>query len=807
MASRATYPERHRGASAARSALRSTGLPLPPNPLIGREREIAAIDHVLGSGGVRLLTLTGPPGVGKTRLAVAAAESAASRFADGVVHVDLASVRSADTVLAEVARAVGLGPSPGQQMATRLVSWLSDKNLLLVVDNFEHVLPAAADVAALLGRDRDLSLLVTSRERLHVAAEYEFPVPPLPMPRREDVIDLRALVLNPSLALLVERARALIPDFAVTGDNAEALVEICIRLDGMPLAIELAAARLKVFPPPELLDRLRDHLALLTGGASDTPPRHRTLRAAIEWSHDLLPDSEQALFRQTSVFVGGWTLAAAEQVCGENGMDVLDTTSSLLDKSLIRRRTRPDGIVEFSMTEGVREYAAERLAAHAEATTVRSRHATHFAAEAKQAERGVGTADETRVSEWVGYEQGNLVAALDYCLRSGNIGQALHLAAALGWYWYLRGRIGESESTLEQVLTLADAAVNPVPTDALAGVLLTAGVLAWSRGDSPRSRALLERCAALTRPIGDERRLATAEAFLGHVARTELRYDEAAMRHHRASELFERTGNRRGVMWSQYDLALLARDRGQLATARTLFAAALRDFRDIDYPWAVATSACGLGHVDVQLGEVDEAAPLLVESLDFQLEFDDSRGVAQCLEALAALACARSRYQTSARLLAAAAGLRAALAVPLPKAEAAAVQRVEEALARVVEPRSLDRARHDGRTMPITAAVDLAKSVGNDQLMPRRPDPPLTSREHQVAALVATGNTNRQVARSLGIAEKTAEAHVYNIMGKLGAHSRAEVATWATAEGLLQERRVSDDSRVSDDTGRRMSGR
>ena len=407
-------------------------LPRPALPLIGRDAELIPVLATLSEPDARLVTLTGPPGVGKTRLALAVAAEAAPRFADGVVFVDLAPVQDPGLVLGQVARALGLPDAPGGRVAARVVDALADKEVLLVVDNCEQVLAAGLDLTEPLRACPGLRLLVTSRERLHLAAEREFPVAPLALPEPADIADLDRLVAVPAVAMLVVRVRCVQPGFAVTAANAQAVAEICRRLDGLPLALELAAARAKLFTPAELADRLRDRMAVLTTNTRDAPTRHRTLRAALEWSYDLLAEHERTLFRRLSVFVGAWTLDAAEQVCGDRNTDVLDVVGSLLDKSLVRRPTQ-GGVTEFVLLESLRQYAAELLAADGDAGATRDRHAAHFTEAAVAMEAAIGLPAES--DWWSGAsasEEANFLSAWEHSLAEGQLGRALHLAAALG---------------------------------------------------------------------------------------------------------------------------------------------------------------------------------------------------------------------------------------------------------------------------------------------------------------------------------------------------------------------------------------
>ena len=758
--------------------------PHPALPLIGRNADLTLLLAMLAAPDGRLLTLTGPPGVGKTRLALAVAHAAARRFADGVVFVDLAPVQDPSLVLGQVARALGLPDAPGGRVAARVIDALTDKEMLLVVDNCEQVLAAGLDLTEPLRTCQGIRLLVTSRERLHLAVEKEFPVAPLAVPQPGDAADLDRLTTVPAVAMLVTRVRCVQPAFAVSAANADALAEICQRLDGLPLALELAAARAKLFTPGELADRLRDRMAVLTTNTRDAPARHRTLRTALEWSYDLLAEHERTLFRRLSVFVGAWTLDDAEQVCGDAETDVLDTVGSLLDKSLVRRPTQ-GGVAEFVLLESLREYAAELLAADADGAVIRDRHAAHFAAAAVEREATIGLPAES--GWWSGAtasDEANLLSAWEHSLAEGHTGRTLHLAAALGWHSFFRGHLGTGRARLAHTL---EAAGSP-PDDALAAAVVAAGVLAWSVGDLGAAHAHLERGLVISEEHDDLRRTAVASSFLGHIARTERRFADAATQHGYAAALYRRIPSASGYAWTRYDLGLLALRRGDRATAVRELRDGLTLFRRFNYGWAIGRCAWALAAAHLHDRAIDEASALLVEALDRHRAVGDGRGLAQCLETAGGVLCARGRGDTAARLLGAAAACRRRLAAPLPDEDRDDHDAALCAVRGDLGPDGADRALAEGREMRLDDAAALARAaLEAPDAAPTRSrghgrTGVLTRRETQVAELVATGRTNRQIARALAISEKTVEVHVHNVIAKLGAQSRTEVATWVVGE-------------------------
>jgi non-specific serine/threonine protein kinase len=742
----------------------------------------------------RLVTLTGPPGIGKTRLAVACASAHAERSGCIPVFVDLAPVRDPALVMVELAQALGVEPRGGTDLTGQLTAALGHEEQLVVLDNCEHLLAAAPDVGRVLAACPRLRVLATSRERLRLSAEQEFPVPPLAMPAPTDVADLGGLAANPSVALLLDRARRTNPGFNLTAANALLLASACVRLEGLPLAIELAAARLKVLTPGELLFRLGSRMEVLASSTRDVPVRQRALRNAIAWSYELLDSAERALFRRLSVFAGRWTLADAGSVCIVDGDDdALTMVESLLDKSLIRRLPGDEQTAEFSMLESLREYAAEQLTSHTEAEETRARHAEHYAGLAAQFEASLGLPGEQAWLLQVGRHHADLRAALDYCLAADRHALALWLATALGWYHYTHGDLDHGQALADAVLPPTADGYDPeaISDDATAGgrtgVLIVAGVLAFATGEMGRAQGLLRGALERSEGCGDARHAAIACAFLGHVARAGGEWQASADWHRRAEAEFREKGSTQGMAWARHDLGLLARDHGDLGSAAELLRASLRDFRELDYPWAAAWSAWGLGTTLSAQGRLEEAGPLLAEALRIYTDLNDPRGVAQCLEALAHVASEQAHYESAARLIGAAAALRQRVAARQPDTEQARTSAVERVLARALGPQDADTLMNAGRTMPVPQAADLAMAVASGAApgdADRSPQVPLTPRERQVAALVASGRTNRQIGRVLGISEKTSEVHLHHVMSKLDARSRAEVAAWAVTHHL-----------------------
>ncbi|HUG38092.1 MAG TPA: AAA family ATPase, partial [Candidatus Limnocylindrales bacterium] len=479
---------------------RPHNLPLQATTLLGRAREVAAARERVLRDDVRLLTLTGPGGTGKTRLALQVAAELIDHFADGVFFVPLAPISDPGLVASTVALTLGIRDPGGRPVLENLREHLRDRQILLVLDNFEQILLAAPLVGELLAVCRGLKVLVTSRAPLELRGEQEFPVPPLALPDPKHPPPIEALGQYGAVALFIERATAIRPDFAVTNDNAPAVAEICVRLDGLPLAIELAAVWIRLLSPQAMLTRLERRLPLLTGGARDLPARQQTLRGAIAWSYDLLDEGERALFRRLAIFVGGCTLEAAEAVCnpeGDLGLDVLDGVASLVAKSLLRQEEGPEGEPRFGMLETIREYGLEQL----EADATRGRHAAFFLAFAEEAEPKLLGAEQVTWLQRLEAEHDNFRAVLGRS-RVGEVAAdvGLRLAGALQWYWRVRGLLGEGRGWAETMLALPGAAAR---TAARARALNAAARLANLQADYTAARPLALESAAIAREVGD----------------------------------------------------------------------------------------------------------------------------------------------------------------------------------------------------------------------------------------------------------------------------------------------------------------
>jgi predicted ATPase/class 3 adenylate cyclase len=603
---------------------RRSNLPSQPTPLIGREQDVAAVCARLHRPEVRLLTLTGPGGIGKTRLGLQVAADLLDAFVDGVNFVNLAPIGAANFVVSAVAQTIGLTERGDQPLLDRLQSYLGDKRLLLVLDNFEQVVDAAPLVAELLAGCPHLKVLVTSRVPLHLRGEKEIPVPPLSLPDLQHLPPLDQLTQYAAVQLFIARAQDVKPDFAVTNDNAPAVAEICHQLDGLPLAIELAAARLKLFAPEALLARLSNRLTLLIGGARDLPQRQQTLRNAIAWSYDLLEPGAQTLFARLAVFVGGCTQEAAEAVCTtdrDQSLDVLNGLALLADSSLLRCGEGADGEPRFVMLETIREYALERLDASGEAEAVRRRQAEYFLRLAEEAQPQLDGPNQAMWLERLEGEHDNLRMALAWSQEpAGSAETGLRLATALEGFWYRRGYLREGRAWL--VAALAQPGV-AAPSLARARALGIAGWWANVQGDDGAARAYHDECLALYRALGDRRGTAQTLATLGVIACAGGDYAQAAMHCEESLALYRELGDRYGSAHVLQWVGTIARDQGDYVRAIPLFAESLAVWRDFGDKSAIADALNGMGDAMRQQGDSMRAAALYQEALMLTQEAGD----------------------------------------------------------------------------------------------------------------------------------------------------------------------------------------
>jgi non-specific serine/threonine protein kinase len=760
--------------------------------LIGREREIASVRDLLHQPDVRLVTLIGPGGTGKTRLAVEVATASAIDYVDGIVFVSLAAVRDPDLVVSAVARALDLRELADQPLPEQLAAVLGSKHLLLVLDNFEQVVDAAPQVTTLLRACPRLNVLVTSRAVLRATGEYEFPVPSLPLPRHERP-ELGDVGRDDAVALFVARGRAANPTFALTAENAAAVVEICVRLDGLPLAIELAAAWLRVLSPQALLDRLRAHgqpsLQLLTGGARDLPARQQTLRDTIAWSYDLLTVDERRLFRHLSVFAGGFSLAAAEAVGPpETSLAALSIVASLAEKSLVQQVARPDGTPRFRILETIREFGLEQLEAAGETETTMRQLAGWCQVLLEGVEEAFFTAMQGRWVERLETEHDNLRAVLTWALERGDAATAQSLIDKLGWFWIPRGYLSDGRTWGERALALGDAS----PTPERAATLSRTGTFAWLQGDHQRARELAAEGLRLSRQIGHVIGEGNSQFVLGWTAEDDGRFDEAeahlteALDHMRAHGI---------ITWAGFSLTYLGHvdyERGQVERAAVRFEEAHDIFRATGNTYGIGVVLANLAKAARRRGDYSRASALYAESLVLRYEQGDQQSIASSLRGLASIAAATRRHEQAARLWGAADALREAIGAPPPR-HAARAQEAIAAVRRGLGEEVFAAAWTAGRALTLAEAVaealqsaldPIASSTSGVRIAPADRYG-LTHREAEVLRLLVDGRSNPEIAEALYISRRTAQTHVQNIFTKLGVNSRAEAVRLAVAHELV----------------------
>jgi predicted ATPase/DNA-binding SARP family transcriptional activator/DNA-binding CsgD family transcriptional regulator len=810
-------------------------LPASRTSFVGREHEMIEIKRHLAM--TRLLTLTGAGGSGKTRVALEVARDLIGAYPDGVWLAELASLSEGEFVAQALAEAVGMQGQPGRPLTDTLIDALRTKKMLLILDNCEHLVEDVAGlVAFLLESCPYLRILATSREALRVSGEVIWPVSLLSVPDLETQTTVARLEGYEGIRLFVDRARQRKPAFALRTENAQTVAHICVHLEGLPLAIELAAARIKMLPPKALLGRLEDRLKLLTGGPREFSERQRTLRSTIEWSYELLEEGEKALFGRLSVFSGGATLEATQRVCdalGDLSVDTLDGASSLLDKSLLGQEEWAEGEPRLVMLETIREYARERPEESGEAEEIKRVHAQYFLTLAEEANQGLKGANQLEWLERLEAEHDNMRAALSWALGRNEAEVALRLGGALWWFWSLRGYHSEGRRWLEAALAIDGHGSPESRAMALAGVgalasaqgelvraqeaceeglellanedreaseaklclLSFLGWVVWERQDYRRATQLYEESLALSRDINDTWWLASSLSNLALAYHSRGDYERATKLYEQSMDFSRKQSDKLSLAFCLINLGMVVYSQGDLERAAKLTEESVALQRELGTRGAVDRGLCNLGWIALLQDDLGRAADLYRESLSLSWETGMNPTVQSALEGLACVAVAKGEAERSARLWGAAQPLHEAKGIPRDTDFLAEADARISAVRLGMGEEEWDEAWRKGRAMTLDEAVTYAmkEEKKTDPLPSPEPEEPavdqspvvLTRREEEVAALVAQGMSNRQIAKDLYLSERTIENHVSNILRKLEFASRTEIAAWATHQRLI----------------------